>query len=405
MKQYKAAIYISGGIAAYKVTQLVRTLVKKKIQVRVAMTKNAQKFITPLTMSTLSKHYVLTDLKSAQLHNDFIPHITLAEWCDFAIVVPATANVIAKLAHGIADDMVTTSLLAITKPKFIVPAMNDKMWYAPVVQRNLKQLTVDGYHILEPVTGELAEGHKGKGRMPAVGQIMEWLQHFTAPSLLKGQRILITAGGTQEPIDPVRYIGNHSSGKMGIALAKTAAQMGAKVTLIIGQTSETLPSNIKVIPIKTFTELAQNLKVELQYNDVLIMAAAVSDYHVAHVASNKIKSTSAKLTLKLVKNPNLLKMIAAQKHHQLLVGFAAETRDLLTNAQNELRDKKVDMLVANDVARSDIGFGNDENEVYLLTKNAPVQKISKTSKQTVAIHILEKVAQLLTLKEEENSDQ
>lgn len=402
MSHPKIAIYITGGIASYKVTQLVRLFKKNNAEVRVAMTKNAQKFITPVTLATLSQNEVLTDLTTAFEQGKFIPHIELAKWADKSIIVPATANMIGKLANGIADDLVSSALLATPNSKYLVPAMNDEMWDNPATQRNINTLKHDGYHILEPATGFLAEGYNAKGRMPEPLEIYQWItQNKVSENQLKGKKILVTAGGTQESIDPVRYIGNRSSGKMGIQIAKKARDMGAQVTLIVGTTTQKIPAGINVIQIRTFNELQTQLMAEFKLNDILIMAAAVSDYHVEHVQTEKIKAQdNDEVTLKLVRNPNLLKMLSETKHRQLIIGFAAETEHLLQNAEKELADKKIDMIVANDVSRKDIGFGSDENEVYFILPAKKPKKIAKASKAKIASEILIEVVNLLKKEED-----
>ena len=304
------------------------------------------------------------------------------------------------MANGIADDLVLSALTATAKDKFVVPAMNDEMWANPAVQRNVHQLKADGIHVMEPVTGFLAEGYAGKGRMPEPQAVLEWIEKQTNDQPLRGIKVLVTAGGTQEPIDPVRFIGNHSSGKMGIALAENAALQGADVTLIAGMITVDLPTNVNVIRIQTFADLQTKLMEEFPQNDVLIMAAAVSDYHVEQPDDQKIKANAnQQVQLTLKRNPNLLRMLGNQKHRQVLVGFAAETDHLLQNATAELEDKKVDMIVANDVSRNDIGFGSDQNAGYILQPHQEPIKVSKVSKQVFAQKILNEVEKLIRKEE------
>lgn len=396
LKDKKIAVYITGGIASYKAATFIRMLIKAGAQVRVGMTESATRFISPLTMATLSQNAVLTDFKDAEQHENFIPHIEIAKWAEISVVIPATANIIGKMANGIADDLVSTALLATSTDKYVIPAMNDGMWDNPAVQRNIKQLKMDGIHVMEPATGFLAEGYSAKGRMPEPAAIVDWLNENQASQSLKGKKILVTAGGTQEPIDPVRFIGNRSSGKMGIALAQEAARRGATVTLIAGMVSVDLPQNMNVIRIRTFSDLQQQLMTEFEKNDALIMAAAVSDYHAEIQANQKIKAAdNGQIELTLKRNPNLLRMLGNQKHRQLLVGFAAETDHLLENASEELIDKKVDLLVANDVSRSDIGFSSDENAGYLLEPDAEPIKLEKSSKKIFAQKILNEIENLM----------
>lgn len=400
LKGKKIAVYVAGGIASYKVANFVRLLIKEKAEVRVAMTAAATNFISPLTMATLSKNSVLTNFSDAEQRGDFIPHIEIAQWADFSIIIPATANIIGKMANGIADDLVSSALMATAKNKFVVPAMNDEMWNNPAVQRNVNQLKNDGIHVMEPATGFLAEGYDGKGRMPEPEEVFDWIKSQTDDQSLRGIKILITAGGTQEPIDPVRFIGNRSSGKMGIALAENAARQGAEVTLIAGMITVDLPTNIKVIRVQTFADLHIKLMKEFPQNDVLIMAAAVSDYYIEQPGNQKIKAdANQQIQLILKRNPNLLQMLGNQKHRQVLVGFAAETDHLLQNAMAELEDKKVDMLVANDVSRNDIGFGSDQNAGYILKPHQEPIKVAKVSKQIFAQKILNEIEKLIRKEE------
>lgn len=396
IKNQKIAVYLTGGIASYKVATFIRLLIKAGAIVRVGMTKSATKFITPLTLETLSHHPVISSFKDAGKQKNFIPHIELAQWADLSIVIPATANIIAKMANGIADDFVSSALIATSSNKYVVPAMNDKMWNNPAVQRNLHQIRTDGVQVLDPVDGFLAEGYSGKGRMPEPETILKWLKNWDGQENLSETNILVTAGGTEEPIDPVRFIGNRSSGKMGIAIAKEAAHRGANVTLIAGKVTIDIPQNINVIRVNTFNDLQTQLTAEFPKCDALIMAAAVSDYHVENSVNCKIKADKhEQVQLILQKNPNLLKRLGHQVHHQILVGFAAETDQLLQNAAKELKDKKVDMLVANDVSCPDIGFGSDQNAGYLLLPHQDPIKIDKCSKQLFAQHILDQVVMMM----------
>ena len=370
-------------------------LIKNKAQVRVAMTKEAQKFIQPLTLATLTKHQVYTDL-FAENNQDFVPHIDLADWSQAAIVAPATANIIAKMATGLADDFVSTALLASICPKYVVPAMNEHMLLNQATQRNLARLQADGIKVLETKRGFLAEGYEGQGRMPEVEEIYAWLvQQLEVKQDLKEKRVVVTAGGTHEEIDPVRYIANRSSGKMGYALASAAAQRGAEVTLISGPSALPQPMGVKFIGIETAAELATAVKRAYPTTDVVIMAAAVADYRVKKVASQKIKKENASWQLELVKNEDILFSLGQTKRNQLLVGFAAETENLLANAQAKLTKKNLDLLVANDVARKDIGFASDSNEVTLLTKNQKPKHLKRASKQVIAGAILDEIVRLM----------
>lgn len=404
VNQKNVIVAVTGGIAAYKAVSFVRLLVKAGAQVRVLMTQSATEFVTPLTFATLTKHPVLTDIFAKEVQGT-VPHIEWADWADLAVVVPATANIIAKMANGLADDAVSTTLLATAAPKYVIPAMNNHMWDNPATQRNLALLATDGVHVLEPVTGMLAEGYTGKGRMPEPAEIMAWLNASVAdagttsqPQPLTSKQVVITAGGTREYLDPVRYLGNESSGKMGIALATAARDLGATVTLI--KTSSVhvpIPTGITTIDVVSTAELAQVVKREFVTSDVIIMAAAVADYRPVHVAPDKIKksATAQHLTIELTENEDILQYLGTHKTHQFVVGFAAETQDLLANATAKLAKKQADMLIANDVSQAGIGFGSDENAVTLLQpQQAPIQ-LAQATKSQIATEILLKLAPLL----------
>lgn len=385
LKDKNIAVYVSGGIAAYKTLNVVRALIKQQVNVQVIMTKEAQQFVTPLTFATLSQRPVITDNFTAQTSNDdFIPHIKLALWTDLAIVVPATANIIGKMANGIADDVVSTSLLATKAPKLVFPAMNTDMLDNPAVQRNLQFLQANNVKVIQPATGFLAEGMTGKGRLPELDEIMTSIEEFFIEPKLKGQKVIVTAGGTKEAIDPVRYIGNRSSGKMGIAMAKVARNLGADVTLITSVKTEL--SGVNKIEIQTADELMQALKQEFPQTDVLVMAAAVADFKPMTVADQKIKKNPNEdiFTIKLTKNPDILKTIAATKTKQFVVGFAAETQNLLDNAEKKLNSKNADVILANNVAQADAGFGVDTNKMTLLQKNHAPETWPLMSKIDVA---------------------
>lgn len=385
LKDKNIAVYVSGGIAAYKTLNVVRALIKQQVNVQVIMTKEAQQFVTPLTFATLSQRPVITDNFTAQTSNDdFIPHIKLALWTDLAIVVPATANIIGKMANGIADDVVSTSLLATKAPKLVFPAMNTDMLDNPAVQRNLQFLQANNVKVIQPATGFLAEGMTGKGRLPELDEIMTSIEEFFIEPKLKGQKVIVTAGGTKEAIDPVRYIGNRSSGKMGIAMAKVARNLGADVTLITSVKTEL--SGVNKIEIQTADELMQALKQEFPQTDVLVMAAAVADFKPMTVADQKIKKNPNEdiFTIKLTKNPDILKTIAATKTKQFVVGFAAETQNLLDNAEKKLNSKNADIILANNVAQAGAGFGVDTNKITLLQKNHAPETWPLMSKIDVA---------------------
>lgn len=385
LKDKNIAVYVSGGIAAYKTLNVVRALIKQHSNVQVIMTKEAQQFVTPLTFATLSQRPVITDNFTAQTSNDdFIPHIKLALWTDLAIVVPATANIIGKMANGIADDIASTSLLATKAPKLVFPAMNTDMLENPAVQRNLQFLQANNVKVIQPATGFLAEGMTGKGRLPELEQIMTSIEEFFIEPKLKGKKIIVTAGGTKEAIDPVRYIGNRSSGKMGIAMAQVARDLGADVTLITSVKTEL--SGVNKIEIQTADELMAALQQEFPQADVLVMAAAVADFKPMTVADQKIKKNPNEdiFTIKLTKNPDILKTIAATKTNQFVVGFAAETQNLLDNAEKKLNSKNADVILANNVAQAGAGFGVDTNKMTLLQKKHTPETWPLMSKIDVA---------------------
>ncbi|KRK84405.1 coenzyme A biosynthesis bifunctional protein CoaBC [Loigolactobacillus coryniformis subsp. torquens DSM 20004 = KCTC 3535] len=386
------ALYVSGGIAAYKAAYLVRELVRQGAEVRVVETAGAQAFVTPLTFQTLSKHTVYTD-RFAQLAPDEVAHIELADWTEIALVAPATADLIAKMAQGLADDFASTALLATTAPKFVAPAMNVHMWENPATQRNVATLKADGVEIIEPATGFLAEGYSGKGRFPEptaiVATVTAKLLAQATDLQLHGQSVLVTAGGTRERLDPVRYLTNDSSGKMGYALATAARDLGAQVTLISAPTMLTVPAGVAYVGVDSAEAMRTALLARYQTAQMVIMAAAVADFRPVTVADNKIKKTTADYTLTLTKNPDILAELGQQKHQQFLIGFAAETQHLLTYAQKKLASKRVDMIVANDVASAHAGFNHDTNEVTILQPNVEPQTLPLASKQVIAQQILQ----------------
>lgn len=368
----KIIVYVTGGIAAYKAATLVRTLIKAGATVRVAMTRSAQTFITPLTFATLTKQAVLTDDWQA---DGTVPHIEWAQWADLHFVVPATANVLAKMANGIADDMVTTTLLAAVGDKIVAPAMNDHMWDHPATQRNLAQLAADGVLVIAPTVGFLAEGYEARGRLAEPEEIVAQagVRLLAKTGQLQGKRVVITAGGTQEKLDPVRYLTNRSSGKMGYALAQAAAEAGAEVTLITTVVRDAI-FGVKVIEVQSAQMMYDAVLAAFETADILIAAAAVSDFRPVDVADNKIKKNGdGGLTIELVQNPDILAAVgAAKRANQFVVGFAAETQDVANYAKDKLRKKNANLLIANDVSRADAGFEVDTNQVTLFTENEQV---------------------------------
>ncbi|WP_314094970.1 bifunctional phosphopantothenoylcysteine decarboxylase/phosphopantothenate--cysteine ligase CoaBC [Veillonella parvula] len=390
-------VAVSAGIAAYKAIEVVSRLRKKGAEVKVVMTQNATHIASPLTFGEISGHPVALDMFE-QVHQWDVEHIALATWADAYVVVPATANVIGKIYAGIADDMLTTTIMATTAPKYLCPAMNTEMYNNPITQRNLEGLRSLGYHIMDPAEGWLACGITGIGRLPEPEEIVDWLEaKMCSTNELEGTTILVTAGGTQESIDPVRYIGNRSSGKMGYAIAEQAAHMGAKVILVSAPTSLPIPSGVDFISVDSAVSMQE--AVEARYNDVnvVIMAAAVSDFRVLHKAEQKIKKMES-MTIELVKNPDILQGLGSKKSHQILVGFAAETEHVIKYGQDKVAKKNLDMLVANDVSKSNAGFNVDTNEGYFLYPDKEPKEMPNMKKSDLARHILREVIDLVANK-------
>ncbi|SIO10227.1 phosphopantothenoylcysteine decarboxylase / phosphopantothenate--cysteine ligase [Carnobacterium alterfunditum] len=391
LKGKKVVVYVTGGIAVYKAADLVRRLIKAGATVRVAMTKSATEFVTPLTFQILSKHHVYIDTFDER-EGDKVSHIYLADWSDLAIVAPATANSLAKIANGIADNFVSTALLATTAPIFIVPTMNQHMLENAATIRNIQVLENDGHFIMEPDTGFLAEGYEGKGRFPDPSEIIDTIQGFllnlekNLP--LKNQKVVITAGGTKERIDPVRYITNDSSGKMGYSLAVAARNLGAEVYLI--STSKVLktPYGVTLVSVETAEQMHQAVNAEFEKAAIVIMAAAVSDYRPSHISNKKIKKNEQEMVLRLVKNTDILATLGNQKKDQFLIGFAAETHNIQEYAKDKLIKKKADMIVANDVSKPNAGFNKDTNEVSIFMMDEEPIELTVNSKQAIAEEIL-----------------
>lgn len=387
-------VAVSAGIAAYKAIEVVSRLRKKGAEVKVVMTQNATHIASPLTFGEISGHPVALDMFE-QVHQWDVEHIALATWADVYVVVPATANVIGKIYAGIADDMLTTTIMATTAPKYLCPAMNTEMYNNLITQRNLEGLRSLGYHIMDPAEGWLACGITGVGRLPEPEAIVDWLEaKMCSTNELEGTTILVTAGGTQESIDPVRYIGNRSSGKMGYAIAEQAARMGAKVVLVSAPTSLPIPNGVDFISVDSAVSMQE--AVEARYNDVnvVIMAAAVSDFRILHKAEQKIKKMES-MTIELVKNPDILQGLGSKKSHQILVGFAAETEHVIKYGQDKVAKKNLDMLVANDVSKSNAGFNVDTNEGYFLYPDKEPKEMPNMKKSELARHILREVIDLV----------
>ena len=387
-------VAVSAGIAAYKAIEVVSRLRKKGAEVKVVMTQNATHIASPLTFGEISGHPVALEMFE-QVHQWDVEHIALATWADAYVVVPTTANVIGKIYAGIADDMLTTTIMATTAPKYLCPAMNTEMYNNPITQRNLEGLRSLGYHIMDPAEGWLACGITGVGRLPEPKAIVDWLEaKMCSTNEFEGTTILVTAGGTQESIDPVRYIGNRSSGKMGYAIAEQAARMGAKVILVSAPTSLPIPNGVDFISVDSAVSMQE--AVEARFNDVnvVIMAAAVSDFRVLHKAEQKIKKMES-MTIELVKNPDILQGLGSKKSHQILVGFAAETEHVIKYGQDKVAKKNLDMLVANDVSKSNAGFNVDTNEGYFLYPDKEPKEMPNMKKSDLARHILREVIDLV----------
>ncbi|NEW66498.1 bifunctional phosphopantothenoylcysteine decarboxylase/phosphopantothenate--cysteine ligase CoaBC [Carnobacteriaceae bacterium zg-84] len=386
-------IIVTGGIAAYKSLDLVSQLMKKGYRVRVVMTKNAQKFVTPLSFQVLTKHEVYIDTFD-EVDASSIQHIDLGKWADKVIVAPATANIIAKLANGIADDLASSLLLAVTplSKVYVVPAMNTNMYEHPITQKNRQKLSELGMSVLEADTGVLACGDVGKGKFPKVERIIEEI--FTSID----KNVLITAGPTKEFIDPFRCITNPSSGKMGVALAREFAKVGANVTLVTSvPILEHIP-NITVVPIVSTQDMYEAVVSRFEQQDIIIKAAAVSDYTPIEVFDKKVKKQDGNITITFKRTPDILKYIGThKKSHQIVVGFAAETHDLIQYASEKIDKKHLDMIVANDISKAGIGFGSDDNEVYLIDADKHVEKIEKVSKIEIAKKIVQRLLSMSSL--------
>jgi len=383
---------VTGGIAAYKAAELVRLLKTSNAFVKVLMTKSAQEFITPLTMQALSGEKVHTDLLSTEAEAA-MGHIELAKWCDLIVIAPCSANSLSKIAEGRGDDLLSAVCLATESEIFIAPAMNQAMWKDKRTQKNLSKSIKAGLNVIGPASGEQACGDVGDGRMTEPADIVSEVEKTLEKGLLTGKKVIITAGPTQEMIDPVRYISNKSSGKMGFSLAEEVKNQGALVTLISGPVNLKTPEKVKRHDVLSADEMKLKVEELIEDCDIFIAAAAVSDFKPKEIYKNKIKKneTEKHLNLKMDKNSDILKVISEKNLNLKTVGFAAETENLLSNAKKKLSQKKLDLIVANDVSNKDIGFDSDENEVTLITKKEQ-KKIKKASKKIVSKKIVEFIA-------------
>lgn len=384
---------VSSSVAAFKSVQLVSDLLKKGVDVEVIETKNATEFITPLQFSSLTKHKTYTDT----FDKDFeykIEHISLAKKADVFVVCPATANIIAKLASGICDDMLSTTFLASDCEKIICPAMNTRMYENPITQRNLNTLRELGYRIVEPECGRLACEDVGKGKLADLNDIMEVIEEaLVSEKPLKGKKVLVSAGPTKEAIDPVRFISNHSSGKQGYALARAARNMGADVTLVSGVVSLRKPEGVKLVETVSAVDMFEAIKEHYEDADYAIMSAAVGDYRPATVSDRKIKKSDDDLKIELVRNPDILKYLGEHKTHQKICGFAMETENSLSNGKEKFLKKNCDMLVLNDLNEKGAGFKGDTNVVTFITKDNE-EKLELMSKSELSYRILKKLMEV-----------
>ena len=380
---------VTGGIALYKPLDAISALRKAGHDIHVVMTDNAQRFIQPVTFEAISANPVLTDT-----FQEAMTHISLSDRADILIIAPATYNIIGKLAHGIADDLLTTIAAAATCRKLIAPAMNVNMYQNPILQQNLSKLIEYGYEIIEPDSGMLACGYEGIGRLRRVEDIIEELTKSpdNPDLLLKGKRVLVTAGGTLEPIDPVRYLGNRSSGRMGISFAEACRDQGGEVTLVYSQVKAHLPKGIRLLHTDSARDMLSILQSETENHHLIIMAAAVGDYRVEFPSDTKMKKTSQSVTLKLIENPDIIKTLTQSgKKGQIFVGFAAETDNHLENATKKLKDKKLNMIIVNDVSRDDIGFNSRENAVTLIFSSGDKLDIPRQTKYDISQQIIREI--------------
>lgn len=386
---------VTGGIAAYKAVEVVSRLKKAGAAVHVIMTEGATKFVTPLTFRELSANPVAVHMwEEPKTWN--VEHIALATLADIFLIAPATANIIGKIANGIADDMLSTTVMATKAPVVIAPAMNTNMYLNPITQQNITKLASLGYRFIEPATGMLACGVEGPGRLAEPSTIVEYVGNlFNRNCSLQGKKVLITAGGTREPLDPVRYIGNRSSGKMGYALAGAAAARGAEVLLVSGPTNLPAPQGVTVIPVESAQQMRDAVLAQYHDADIVIKAAAVADYRCVKQAEHKIKKNDENLTITLEKNPDILAELGRLKTKQILVGFAAETEQLVAYATEKLNRKNADMIVANNVMLPDAGFNTDTNIVKLLYRDGRIEDLPKMEKTKLAGIILDRICSLM----------
>lgn len=386
-------IGVTGGIAVYKALDVISALRKKDIEVHVIMTESASKFVNPLTFQSISQNMVITDM-FAEPKAWEIQHISLAQKADLMLIAPATANIIGKVANGIADDMLSTTIMAAAKAKVIfAPAMNTNMYENRIVQGNIEKLKSYGYEFIEPASGRLACGDIGIGKLADVNTIVErvLIELSDKEQDLKGKKVLVSAGPTIAPIDPVRYLTNRSTGKMGYAIAEEARDRGAEVILVSGPTNLNPPKNVRIINIKTNEEMKNEIFNNFEWADIVIKSAAVADYKPKEYSKEKIKKGEGDLNICLTRDNDILKSLGDIKTHQILVGFAAESNDVLKNAEKKLKNKNLDFIVANDITSSDTGFGSEDNKVVIISKNNEKLELEKMSKKEVASNIFDMI--------------
>ena len=398
LKDKTVVIGVSGGIAVYKTLDVVSRLRKIGVNVNVIMTKSATEFVTPLSFQSLSQNYVVCDMFEDPKTWD-VEHISLAKRADVFLIAPATANVIGKIANGIADDMLTTTVMATKAKVLIAPAMNTNMYENPILQRNINTLKELGYNFVEPESGRLACGDTGKGKLASPETIVdEVVKLLSKGQDLKGKSIIVTAGPTVESIDPMRYITNRSTGKMGYSIAKEAIERGADVTLITGPTNLTPPQNLKkLVKIESAKDMYEAVLANLDENDVVIKSAAVADYKPKNYSNKKIKKSDDDLVIELDRNKDIAQEIGKIKNNKILVGFAAETNDLIENASLKIKKKNLDFIVANDLTKEGAGFGVDTNIVKIIDKEGNITEYPKMKKEEVANIILDKIKELLSV--------
>ena len=378
---------VSGGIAAYKSATIISKLKKRGYNVRVIMTKNATEIITPLTLETLARDRVVVDMWAEKSNYD-VEHISLADWADLVLVAPATLNIVGKIANGIADDMLTTVISASKAPVYFALAMNVNMYENPILNENISKLKKYGYKFIEADEGFLACNVNAKGRLKDEEEIVEMVEaHFVKREILKGKKIIITAGRTEESLDPIRYLSNRSTGKMGYSIAKVCAEYGAEVTLVSGPSELKAPENLNFIPVKSAVNMYDAVKENFCENDVFISTAAVADYRPKDVSDIKIKKKDGELIIELERNPDILFEMGKIKTHQTLIGFCAESENLISNAIGKLHRKNLDVIVANSVNY----FGKDENKAFIINKNEEVEELSEMNKENLAYTLINKI--------------